>query len=420
MSRAHGVARSWRRALRARRHDRAALLLSALLTAALSLALPELTAQPSAPSSQAAVIIYSHAPRAIRFDHLAHAETPCDSCHQGVAESERAESAHRPGMAQCVSCHADDATPRLEECAGCHLHYSPEITGLIESPEQWRAVSPPPMIPPQPQPALRFAHSKHADEGCSSCHEMKSNERPSMPPMKACTTCHDGATASAACATCHLEGQLSRLKPRDELAATGRPPERVPLPPPPSSLTAPLQQAPRSHELDWLNRHGVIALIEREDCMSCHTETSCASCHNTSSPVPLAAHPPNYLVEHRHAARLDPQECTDCHRQEATCIDCHTSMRVAPPGAMSDGPPPSLAFHPAGWLDASDPEHHGVMAKRHINECASCHQERDCIACHQGVSPHPDDFLATCSRVLQRNRSACVKCHDAELQTLCP
>ena len=78
---------------------------------------------------------------------------------------------------------------------------------------------------------------------------------------------------------------------------------------------------------------------------------------------------------------------------------------------LLEAPPPS--FHPPGFAGAA----HGMEARRSMTTCASCHSERDCVACHgatsigAGLSPHPPGFAAGCASALERNPRACITCH---------
>lgn len=177
----------------------------------------------------------------------------------------------------------------------------------------------------------------------------------------------------------------------------------------------PARLRPRNHEVGWLERHGVAARAMSNDCMSCHQEEDCSSCHTENLAKPLTVHPPNFETIHAIDARLDQDNCTDCHKVENFCTACHIRTRVS--AIEPNDPPTRLEFHPPGWLNASSPNNHGVAARRNITDCASCHQERDCVTCHQGINPHPPQFRLNCGRWLEADPRACVTCH-ADLSLL--
>lgn len=349
---------------------------------------------------KSAVIYPASATHQIAFAHSKHAALDCKTCHASIEASTRASDRNTPSMQACTSCHTGDkegVKPALGDCAGCHQGHPgvPEAKRAdITTPKDWQAVRPAPMILPTPQANLKFSHKAHATLGCQSCHGDKAAE-PTMPSEASCQTCHNGKIAQDACSTCHPTTKRGAILETDFTdPVTGK------------QLTL----APSDHTVDWLERHGAMAKTNASECTSCHTESSCAECHQGSDPrTLLAAHPPNYIVLHRVAAKGQGSTCTSCHQQESTCMDCHMRSKAAT--IEGSKPPPRLAFHPPGWLEATNPSNHGVMARRNLNECASCHQERDCVSCHQGINPHPPDFRGNCDRMLRANPTPCLACH---------
>ena len=177
---------------------------------------------------------------------------------------------------------------------------------------------------------------------------------------------------------------------------------------------------PADHTADWIRRHGAMSLGQGDDCAVCHAENDCIECHVESLDQPYAVHPPNFEVVHAVDARQGIQDCTSCHRLDTFCEACHVEAGVSP--RLEDSPPTAFQFHPPGWLDSMAPENHGVMARRDINDCASCHVEQDCITCHIGINPHPPEFRFECGQYLQANFAPCAQCHGDDptrLQQLC-
>jgi hypothetical protein len=176
---------------------------------------------------------------------------------------------------------------------------------------------------------------------------------------------------------------------------------------------------PANHDVDWLMRHATVARADSQDCMTCHVEQDCASCHTEELSPPFSVHPPNFVVMHSVDARLDQDNCTDCHKPETFCASCHIQTRVS---AIDGGEPPArMQFHPPGWLDNSAPDNHGVAARRNITECATCHQEQDCVTCHTGINPHPPEFRLNCGSWLKADPRPCTTCHQdvGMLRRLC-
>jgi hypothetical protein len=313
-------------------------------------------------------------------------------------------------MQVCAECHADKAEPRLESCSSCHVSYPVQSKKPIEKPEDWRAVRPAPMPAYREDARIRFPHAKHvgaASAGaCTTCHASgKSAGEPVMPSMQSCLSCHDGKTAPDQCTTCHItDPSTRRLK-----TIWGRDPAgRRTL-------------KPDNHEVDWLKRHGAIAKSNGVECASCHREADCATCHTESLQKPWQVHPPNYTTMHAIDARSSGRgDCTDCHTVDSFCTSCH--MRSGVTMIEKGTPPPRATFHPPGWSDPGMPNNHGVMARRDITECASCHVENDCVSCHTGINPHPPEFRLDCGRWLRANARPCTKCHTSleELRAICP
>jgi hypothetical protein len=187
----------------------------------------------------------------------------------------------------------------------------------------------------------------------------------------------------------------------------------------PPIVTADGRLMPANHAVDWIRRHGHVAQSQAQECMTCHVEPDCMSCHVEQIATPYSVHPPNFVTIHAADARANLDGCTDCHRVDVFCATCHIQVRASPIETYT--PPPRFEFHPPGWLDRNHPRNHGVMARRQIDDCASCHVEQDCVTCHRGINPHPPEFQFECRTWLQANPRTCVQCHGNldVLRTLC-
>lgn len=182
---------------------------------------------------------------------------------------------------------------------------------------------------------------------------------------------------------------------------------------------------PANHTVDWIARHGQISRVQAQECSSCHTEQDCASCHIEQLAAPFQVHPPNFITIHSIDARQNLANCTDCHRVDSFCQQCHVQSKFSPIPTHTPPAGPGfsqMGFHPPGWLDSGLSNNHGVMARRNITDCASCHQEQDCVTCHIGINPHPAEFRFECRRWLDANARPCAQCHGdlSSLRALCP
>lgn len=56
------------------------------------------------------------------FDHVSHDNISCESCHEGVSDSEQTSDVLLPGVANCQSCHHDSGKNAMVEtsCVTCH------------------------------------------------------------------------------------------------------------------------------------------------------------------------------------------------------------------------------------------------------------------------------------------------------------
>lgn len=233
----------------------------------------------------------------LRFEHAKHVRGPavgnCMRCHIGVAT---ADTALRPPMAVCWTCHQHDEARSVRNCATCHRNLED-----MTSP-----------------PASHLVH----DAGFTTRHAEQASAAADL-----CTSCH----AEKFCATCH--GVTAAVIPaRMQLAN-------------PFSASV--------HRPAFFARHGEEARAAPSTCTSCHQPSRCESCHRergVSADAPGAAspHPRGWIGigpgenEHGRAARRDPVACASCHggAGESLCVRCH---QVGGPG----GNP-----HPPGWSSA--------------------------------------------------------------------
>ena len=175
-------------------------------------------------------------------------------------------------------------------------------------------------------------------------------------------------------------------------------------------------QMPADHTADWMRRHGAIAMGQGNDCAVCHAEDDCVDCHVESLDQAYTVHPPNYELVHATDATQGLMDCASCHRLDTFCEACHIEAGFAP--GLEHAPPTSVDFHPPDWLDSMAPQNHGVMARQDINDCASCHIEQDCVACHRGINPHPPEFHMECDTYLRTDPTPCVQCHTEDIDEL--
>jgi hypothetical protein len=237
-----------------------------------------------------------------------------------------------------------------------------------------------------------FSHRIHViDQGfdCTICHEtQEGNVLPTPPAIDQCMLCHASLDLDE-------EKPLSRqavgfyVRPRDEAGAVLPEADLVLRPGlPPLSSEVVFDHAVHSAALDGncLACHVGMDQSERivpgdaltmTDCVDCHAESgrqdSCSVCHsvidtNWSPP----GHELDWLRHHGEASR-DPHppiaaDCAMCHSQ-ASCTACHQSM---PPENHDE------FFRLRG---------HGVHADLSRESCLTCHRSDSCVRCHESTRP---------------------------------
>ena len=276
------------------------------------------------------------------------------------------------------------------------------------------APPPSPVIFPEQRVPLRFFHDKHVAEGleCTDCHEQATRSVSAadllVPTGREaedgiCTDCHDldeGAKGDppAACATCHPG--------TPQVPRKGAKVPRMVFPPPNLKMNHRIHVAKgipctRCHQ--GVERVGLAtrdnALPRMETCLGCHdgrkAPSECRTCHLTrpdrrlrtrfatgvlapSGRVLGAPHDEGWVRHHAQAAGRDPGLCDSCHT-ERECLKCHDGIRRP------------LRIHPNDWLRI-----HPVAARLDAPRCESCHRMQTfCFQCHQrmGVAS-PGEFAA--------------------------
>ncbi len=351
----------------------------------------------------------------IRFNHTKHLGkdigTTCKTCHAGAYKSTSANDALVPTGELCDACHSTDHSDpahvkagdeAMGQCSFCHIGYKSGDANVVSALALPRA-------------NLLFNHKAHADRniGCSQCHgtvdQLELATRDQLPRMRGCFNCHqkpDSASrgeAKSACDTCHFRGDRGTLI--KTMFATG-------------TLTPPQWMHNAEHTPDFIERHKWVAADDSQFCANCHKEDFCTDCHD-GRVRPRSIHPSDYLNMHAIEARMGTQQCQSCHRDQSFCLDCHLRVGVAessPPNAKDNA-----RFHPPKeiWSDPPrKPGHHAYEAERNLNQCVSCHTERDCVVCHgalgvgAGFDPHMAGFAGGCATQFRRNPRPCLVCHE--------
>lgn len=322
-------------------------------------------------------------------DHMVNAE--CDVCHRALPEATRLAAAditrfpkpathdsgwvlhHGPAArdVSCTICHSRDY------CAGCHVNAAkvPAIQALgtdarVATLYGGRRVS-------YPEPP------SHREGGFIRSHGPTAR-----------------ATGAAECANCHTRNScLTCHRQEERVAVVGALPARSRSGAPGVDLAG---IRPPDHTPDFARHHREAAAGGDATCSRCHTPGFCASCHDAASRPGF--HPRDYVEHHAQSAFAADNECAACHQTETFCRDCHRQL------GRTQTRSGSATYHSAqpNWVFG-----HGLVARRSLETCASCHQQTDCLRCHSAsygwkVDPHGPTFDPGMGK---KNPAMCRVCH---------
>ena len=349
------------------------------------------------------------------FDHLQHQRLlpSCMACHRGAADPEQA------------------LWPEPQTCAVCH-------DGSRRSAVSW--------APPPPRPSnLKFAHElvplmvRQTPQGpqelaCRDCHVAPGGARMAVRRASAegCLACHGPAATHLAapdqlCETCHLPlVRATALKPANIAA----------FPVPPSHREPGFASA---------GGHGALATgtdqAVARSCTICHARDFCLTCHVDAPEQPaiqaLAPDPRSraivvrlaapashrddaFLARHGSSVREDARQCSKCHTRES-CLACHApSQRVAtglPARTAGRGIGAQPVRRPPATHRESFSAQHAPLAAAAPANCAGCHVQTDCYACHRPAAAaaagyHPGDFLQRHPAAAYTRVTSCADCHN--------
>lgn len=337
----------------------------------------------------------------VKQQHVSAPDTACATCHLNLAEAtalprERVAKFDKPAShdaadfgsekghgaqakppagsnsqvaASCATCHARDF------CAQCHVN-APEVK-LIQAlaPDSRSTAIKAELKEPPSHRQSRFltrhgAQARRDTESCAFCHTQES-----------CFACHRAGPAGAVAVVLPAAGpgrgagaQITRGKPE-------------------------------SHTLGFAQSHGPVASATPKSCSACHARTECLDCHRPNAGAEGSYHAAGFLVRHPAAAFSRESDCAECHNQGSFCTSCHAQS-----GLTSNGRKLSGGYHDSrGSFLLS----HGTAARQNLESCASCHTERDCLACHSAqtrrFNPHGPGFNPESLR--RRNPQVCAACH---------
>lgn len=248
------------------------------------------------------------APSVTSWNAAAHSDVSCIRCHEGrlvlsipVATASRLRqlSAELAGRAPA------SAVVPSQTCLGCHAG---QLKGSIET-----------------SAGIRVSHAEPLEAGlsCDTCHVAVAHERETASRstiMTQCLSCHDGATASAECSTCHV-GDPGDSPIYDRIYTTTE------LPRPTCGGCHSEESCDECHGTRMPHSQAFIdgehardaGFHHKEVCWNCHAKTECGACHGDFD----KSHPPNFFQTHKTLSR--EATCSTCHRNHEGpfCDRCH-------------------------------------------------------------------------------------------------
>jgi hypothetical protein len=373
---------------------------------------------PGADDNAPSDVVFPQQQIPIRFNHAKHMTKDvgagCKTCHGAAYKSKSSNDRLTPSGEQCDACHSTDhgdlahvkaGDEAMGQCTFCHLGYKAGAKSTVA-----------PLSIPRAN--LVFDHKVHAARNiaCPQCHgaidKIELATRDQLPRMRGCFDCHQNADsasqgdAKSACDTCHPGGGATGTAIQTMFSS--------------GTLEPPRWLHNAEHTPDFIERHKTVAADDSQFCANCHKEDFCTDCHD-GRVRPRTIHPNDYLNMHAIEARMETQKCQSCHREQSFCLDCH--MRVGVSESSPLNAKDSARFHPPKsiWSDPPrKPGSHSFEAERNLNQCVSCHTERDCVACHGAANvgptfdPHQAGFKGGCANQFRRNPRPCFVCHQSD------
>jgi len=212
---------------------------------------------------------------------------------------------------------------------------------------------------------------------------------------------HLGYLDDQDCATCHVDGAFS-IVPDKSVCVECHDQTFA------DDVTYP---ALKSHGPVWSFNHRLEARVGNANCESCHAQDFCLECHKSGFADEMGTiennmvniHRSEFQVSHPIAARTDPQLCASCH-ENRFCVECHQQFSPADLAIQS---------HRRGFTDGTNSGLHALYTEA---MCQTCHPSGSVLPSATGWSSnHAREArknLATC-QTCHPEGDVCLRCHSA-------
>jgi len=203
---------------------------------------------------------------------------------------------------------------------------------------------------------------------------------------------HRGYVPDTPCADCHVADAVT-VVPDTKVCLNCHEKEFVKEVSIPSTVT---------HGPVWAFNHRPFAKGNTYDCASCHEQDFCLECHKSGfadeqgdfGNAMMNVHRSDFQVTHPIAARTDPQLCASCHENKF-CVECHEDF--APQDL-------SILSHRRGFRD-------GTLGGRHVlfsvTDCQACHFVNGTLS----VLPSSTGWSREHALEARKNLVTCQACH---------
>lgn len=224
-----------------------------------------------------------------------------------------------------------------------------------------------------------FPHRKHlfAGVGCPTCHSGISEPGLHLPSASDCKTCHTQPHTEAPCLDCHAEvgGRARAIATAQHLRFEHGP-----------HLPVVKMSCGRCHLGVPEDRTPTPAM---STCLSCHPHQEaydvkrCDQCHvdlpaEAVRPASHAIHGLEFTARHGAIAGSQRDYCATCHA-ERDCLACHGTTAPMLPGrlAFERTELGQASLHRAGFR-----ARHAIEARATPGTCTACHSPASCADCH--------------------------------------
>ncbi|MDF3069086.1 MAG: Cytochrome c family protein [Polyangiaceae bacterium] len=270
---------------------------------------------------------------------------------------------------------------------------------------------PSPVVFPEQSIPLRFNHAKHVQGlgvSCTTCHSGAKTSQKSadslLPPATRCDGCHGTNHRNTSAVTTDEPRPLGQCS----FCHNGYDPKRP-------------QVVARVHvpKPNLKFSHAKHVMGARMPCASCHGKVESLTLATRDQLPRMKQCVTCHVLGSSDAGNVNAALPAKRARPSGACPTCHLTQ---PSGLLTTSfgsgkmlPPPWLndAGHGSDFI-----ERHKRVAGDDSKFCATCHQERFCVGCHDGnVRPrriHPNDFLSQHAMAARQNNPRCTSCHQQQ------